>query len=342
MNTTTKICSQCVLPESFPGIRFNAQGVCNFCLSQKGKEYQQERKTEYSRKFDALLAKYQGRSGYDVLMCYSGGKDSTYTLSIFKEKYHLNVLALSFDNGFFPQQTLKNIQNVVEKLGVDHILLKPRFDVLAKVFRYCSSHDVYSPKALERSSAICTSCMGFIKYSALRLAVEKDIPFIGYGWSPGQAPITSSILMNTPLMIKAMQKMLFDPLYQIVGDPIKPYFLEEKHFNGSYNFPYNVNPMAFLEYDIDAIYENISRFGWKKPEAVDANSTNCMLNSFANLVHKQRLAYHPYAFELANLVREGYLDRDTAMKRLNEPEDPTTIAWVKDKLEAASDPFYLP
>ena len=134
----------------------------------------------------------------------------------------MNVLALSFDNGFLPQQTMKNIQNVVDKLGLDHILLKPRFDVLAKVFRYCSSHDVYSPKALERSSAICTSCMGFIKYSALRFAVEKDIPFIGYGWSPGQAPITSSILMNAPAMIKMMQKMLFDPLIRLRETPSGP------------------------------------------------------------------------------------------------------------------------
>jgi hypothetical protein len=338
MNISSRICSKCVLPETFPGIRFNEDGVCNFCLSHKGMEYLQGKKSEYSNKFDSLVAKYRGKSAYDVLMCYSGGKDSTYTLSIFKEKYHLNILALSFDNGFLPPQTLKNIQNVVEKLGVDHILFKPRFDVLSKVFRYCANNDVYSPKALERSSAICTSCMGFIKYSALRFAVEKDIPFIGYGWSPGQAPITSSILMNTPAMIKTMQKLLFDPLHEMVGDAIKPYFLEDRHFNGSYNFPYNVNPMAFLEYDIDAIYQNISRFGWKKPEAVDANSTNCLLNSFANFVHKQRLAYHPYAFELANLVREGYMDRDTAIQRLTEEEDPLTVAQVKEKLETANAP----
>ena len=103
-----------------------------------------------------------------------------------------------------------------------------------------------------------------------------------------------------------------------------------------------MNPMAFLEYDIDAIYENISRFGWKKPEAVDANSTNCLLNSFANLVHKQHLSYHPYAFELANLVREGYMDRDTAIKRLYEEEDdPITIARVKEKLESACAPPHL-
>jgi tRNA(Ile)-lysidine synthase TilS/MesJ len=86
-------------------------------------------------------------------MCYSGGKDSTYTLAILKEKYHLNVLSVAFDNGFLPDRTMKNINNVVENLGVDHMMFKPRFDVLARIFSYCADHDVYPLKALERSSA---------------------------------------------------------------------------------------------------------------------------------------------------------------------------------------------
>jgi hypothetical protein len=172
-----------------------------------------------------------------------------------------------------------------------------------------------------------------LKYSALRLAIEKDIPFIVYGWSPGQAPIKSSILMNNPATIKAMQKALYDPLFKILGKDIKPYFLEEAHFSGQYNFPHNVNPLSFQDYDIDAIYRNIQRLGWKKPQGVDANSTNCLLNSYACYVHKQRMGYHPYAFELANLVREGYLDRKTAIKRLLEKEDPSTVAMVKKKLD---------
>jgi tRNA(Ile)-lysidine synthase TilS/MesJ len=152
------ICSRCVLSGNFPGIKFNDKGVCNYCADYS-KNSPTDNKLEYSRKFDSLLEKYKGKSSYDALMCFSGGKDSTYTLSLLKEKYQLNVLALSFDNGFFPEQTLNNIRNVVEKLDVDQLIFKPRFDVLKKIFQYCSLNDVYTPKALERSSAICTSCI---------------------------------------------------------------------------------------------------------------------------------------------------------------------------------------
>lgn len=337
--SSLRVCAKCVLPETFPGIRLNNEGVCDICLSYKGAEISQKRKAEYKEKFESLVKEYKGICIYDVLICYSGGKDSTQTLAVLKEEYGLNILAVSVDNGFISNRARQNIQAVVEKLGVDHIFLKPRFDVLARIFRHCVKNDIYPPKTLERASSICTSCMGIVKYSTLRFALEKDIPFVAYGWSPGQAPISSSVINNNPQMVKTMQKALYNPLYRIVGNDIIPYFLEDKHFENPYRFPYYIHPLAFLDYKEEAIYQNISRLGWRAPEDVDANSTNCLLNSFANIVHKKRYAFHPYAFELANLVREGYLDRITALERLNQPEDPDIVKLVMEKLEVEDDCF---
>jgi tRNA(Ile)-lysidine synthase TilS/MesJ len=334
-----KICNRCALPATFPGIRFNEEGVCNLCLEFKGVGGEPAKKAEYRKKFEALIEEYRGSGTYDALMCYSGGKDSTHTLAVLREKYGLSVLAVTMDNGFVSEQAFKNIRTVVEKLGVDHIFFKPRFDVLARIFRHCASHDIYSRKSLERASSICTSCMAIVKYSTLRIALEKNIPFIAYGWSPGQAPITSSIIKNNPRMVKMMQKSLYDPLYQIVGSEIIPYFLEDKHLGNSYRFPYYVHPLAFLGYNEEAVYKNIARFGWKSPDDTDANSTNCLLNSFANIVHKRRLGFHPYAFELSNMVRSGYLDRHTALARLDQPENPDIVTMVKGKLAVRGDSF---
>ena len=30
---TMKRCTRCILPETFPGIRFDEKGVCNYCTS---------------------------------------------------------------------------------------------------------------------------------------------------------------------------------------------------------------------------------------------------------------------------------------------------------------------
>ena len=107
----------------------------------------------------------------------------------------------------------------------------------------------------------------------------------------------------------------------------------------SYRFPYYIHPLSFLDYNEEAIYQNISLLGWRQPEDVDANSTNCLLNSFANAIHKQTLGFHPYAYEMANLVREGYIDRDKALNKLNQQENPDIVESVKNKLEGIVDYF---
>jgi len=327
-----KRCVRCILPETFPGIRFDENGICNFCLEFKGLEHLEDKKAEYNRKFEILVQDYKDKSSYDVLICYSGGKDSTYTLAALKKKYNLNILAITFDNSFLSEQAINNIRVIVENLGIDHVLFKPRFDVIKKIFTECAENNIYPQKTIERASTICTSCMGIVKFSALRMALEKNIPFIAFGWSPGQAPITSSIMKNNPQMIKMMQKTIFEPLYNIVGDKIKPYFLEESHFNGSYHFPYNISPLAFLEYNEEKIYQEIYQLGWKAPQDTDANSTNCLINSFGIRIHKNQFNFHPYVFELAKLVREGYLNRDTALEKIFKIEDPETVALVQNKL----------
>jgi len=327
-----KLCTRCVLPETFPGIQFDAEGVCNFCRESLPDQCRLDQKAEYRERFERLIQEHRGRSAYDALLCYSGGKDSTYTLIALKKLYGLNVLALTMDNGFMSPQALKNIRSATDNLEVDHLLFAPRLDILGPIFRECAQRNIYPPKTLERASAICTSCMSIVKFSALRLAIEKRIPFVAYGWSPGQAPITSSILKNNPRMVRMMQKSTFDPMYRIAGEAIRPYFLSEEHFNAGDYFPCNIHPLAFLDYDEKKIFENIKEIGWSPPEDTDANSTNCLLNSFAIAVHRKQFGFHPYAFEMANLVRKGHLERAEAIAKLSEEDNVDLISLIRSRL----------
>ncbi len=332
LSNTLHVCKRCVLPESFPGIRFDSQGVCNICAETKKTGVHEGDKARYREKFAEILKEKTGKSCYDVIICFSGGKDSTFTLRVLKDNFGLNVLALTFDNGFIAEQARKNITSVVEKLGVDHLYFKPRFDMLSAIFRQCAQDEVFSKKTIERASTICTACMAIIKFSTLRLAIEKRIPLIAFGWSPGQAPITSSIMKNNPSMIKVMQDAVYEPLKKIAGDFLKPYFLEQEHFTLPDLFPYNIHPLAFLDYNEDEIYKSIALLGWEPPKDVDPNSTNCLLNTFANMIHKKHYNYNPYAFELAGLVRDGYMDRKIALERLQKEEDLTVLRMVEDRL----------
>lgn len=328
-----KRCEKCVLPETFPGIDFDEVGICNFCRSFKGRNILENSITKYHLRFNELLETSSKIGSYDCLMAFSGGKDSTYTLVLLKEQYNLSILALTMDNGFISPHTQDNIYRVIEKLGVDHIMYKPSFDLLKSIFQKAVNSVMYSKKTLTRASTICTSCMGIVKFLTLRLAIESDIPFIIYGWSPGQIPIEASIFKNNPTMIRSMQKVLLEPMREAAGPDIENYFLREQHFSHKEKFPYNISPLAFLNYDEKKVIDTITKYGWRRPNDTDPNSTNCLLNAFAIKVHKDRFQFNPYVFELSKLVREGYMDRSEAIQRLETEEDQEIIQRVLSRLE---------
>ena len=344
-------CSRCILPETFPRITFNADGVCNYCTSYKGYDQQEALKTHYRQKFETLLKQMTAPSTlppapsslsptpsssspapYQVLMAYSGGKDSTYTLYLLREKYNLTVLALSLDNGFLSPVALQNMKSVCDNLSVDHMLFTPRRELLKKIFSSSVDRNLFGKATIERASTICSACMGIVKFITLKLAVEKNIPFIGYGWSPGQAPVQSSVMKLNAKFMRSSQKLFYEPLHNIAGDDIKPYFLDESDFKKLDKGVYNIHPLAFLEYNETKIFQKIKELGWTQPDDTDSNSSNCLLNSFANQVHIKKYGFHPYAFEIAGLVRAGILTRDEGIKKIEAPQDEKTIKCVKNIL----------
>jgi tRNA(Ile)-lysidine synthase TilS/MesJ len=327
-------CVRCVLPDTFPGVTLDKNGLCNHCRQYEGRRARLEgQRREMAARFDALAEEVRGRGAYDCLMAWSGGKDSTYTLLALRQRYGLNVLAFTFDNGFISPAALRNIAQLSGELGVDHVMVRPRFDLLRSVFGAAATRaDFYPETALTRASGICTACMSLAKGIALRMALEKDIPMIAYGWSPGQSPLTSALYRRTPAMARAMTAALAEPLAAVGGESARAYFPTEAQLADGVALPIDVSPLAFWDYDEEHILAEIRALGWQRPADTDPNSTNCLLNALANSVHRTLKGYNPYVLELANLVREGYLDREEALARLDEPEPEAAVAEVRRQL----------
>ncbi len=337
-----KICTRCILPETFPGIRFDSEGVCNHCLKSDGRKTPlDEDKKNYEERFHDLLKTIGSGSqtengnaprAYDVLMAYSGGKDSTYTMSLLRRKYNLRVLALSFDNGFLSPAAVNNIKNATDSLGVDHLLFKPPWGVLKKIFTTASARELYSKKTLERASTICTSCIGLVKSLCLKTAIEQEIPLVAFGWSPGQAPMESSIMKNNPSLIRMAQQAILQPLRTVVGDEVDGYFLREKHYALPERFPYNVHPMAWEFYNEEMILQDIRQYGWTAPQDTDSNSSNCLLNAYANDIHIKKYRFHPYVWEIANMVRDNVMNRQEGYEKIYGEQREDLIRIAREKL----------
>jgi len=332
-----RTCQRCVLPASFPGADLDADGVCAYCRRDRATEASRERQREGLRaRFRALCSEHRGRGPYDCLLAWSGGKDSTYTLSLLRRRYGLRVLAYTFDNGFVAPQAMENMRRISEALGVDHVIVRPRFDLLRVLFfRAAERPEAFSLKALTRASGVCNACMGMAKGVGLQLALRHAVPIIAYGWSPGQAPVSSALFRRSAGMYRPMVDALMEPLQRLADDDVSPYFPAVDDWERVEVPPLDVAPLLFCRYDEAEIADEIGALGWRRPPDTDPNSSNCLLNAYGNAMHRARFGFHPYALELANLVRLGVMARHEALARLEEPEDPAVVAMVRLRLGVA-------
>jgi len=112
-------CTRCILPETFPFITFDAKGVCNYChghvpLAPKG-----------ASAFAALAETHRATvpGGYDCLVPFSGGRDSSYVLHHLVKEMGLRPLAFSYDWGMLTDLGRRNQSRMCGALGVEHILV---------------------------------------------------------------------------------------------------------------------------------------------------------------------------------------------------------------------------
>lgn len=329
-----KVCKNCTLNDNIFSVRINDEGLCNYC-EQQLKDTSISVSNDYEekeRQLNEAFDKYKDLP-YQVLLAYSGGKDSTYTLYMLRKKYNVSVLAVTFDNGFLTEKCRQNIHKVTANLGVDNITIKPTFSSLAKAFNLAGTQEIFPKKSLERASSICTACIGLVKSAIYKEAILRKIPFICFGWTPGQINIKAPVVKLDFRMMLANQRQIKQPITSKLGNEFDKYFLNDKWLEEQKeNIPSLAYPLVHSNYSEDKIIETINTIGWEKPSDTDMNSTNCLLNSFANSEHLRVYGYNPYTLEIASLVRDGFMSREEGLKKLSEPGEATVISYVKDEL----------
>ncbi len=123
MNKSYRQCSVTVMDNiADPDITFDEQGVCNYYYEFTEKlKIRVPEKEVASKQLDKIVdtIKRDGKGKqYDCVIGLSGGVDSTYTAYLVK-KLGLRPIAVHMDNGWNSELAVKNIENIVEKLGID-------------------------------------------------------------------------------------------------------------------------------------------------------------------------------------------------------------------------------
>lgn len=118
-----KICCHCIMDTSDPHIRFDDQGVCEYCANFRTVIAPNwDTGAEGAKKLQAMAqdikASAQGKD-FDCIIGLSGGLDSSYAAYIAKEKMGLRPLLFHVDAGWNTDQAVGNIEKLVDGLGLD-------------------------------------------------------------------------------------------------------------------------------------------------------------------------------------------------------------------------------
>jgi N-acetyl sugar amidotransferase len=119
----SKMCVRCIMNESDKNIIFNDLGLCDYCINFDQiikPNWNTGEKGEYAlKKMSETIRRAGQGNDFDCIIGLSGGLDSSYAAYIAKEKLGLRPLLFHVDAGWNTDQSVSNIEKLVDGLGLD-------------------------------------------------------------------------------------------------------------------------------------------------------------------------------------------------------------------------------
>ncbi|MFC1652794.1 hypothetical protein ACFL3F_03640, partial [Planctomycetota bacterium] len=171
----TQRCTKCILPNTYPGIKFNREGICNYCL-----EYCLGHADLGKEALANLLQSKVRNSKYDCVVPLSGGKDSTFILYYIVKELGLKAIAVNYDSGFQVKFARDNVKNACDILNVPLIAVTVPGTSQSKLLKQWI---LLSEKVGWPCGACGGNCEAILRTTAINTARAKGIPFIIWGSS---------------------------------------------------------------------------------------------------------------------------------------------------------------
>lgn len=316
MKNNKKICSRCILDSTVPNIKFDEDGICNFCKLHDKLERKYPLGAEGQQKIKQFVEEIKSKGKnkkYDCVIGISGGTDSTYCLYLAK-KWGLRPLAVHLDNGWNSETAVNNIKNATEKLGVDLKTIKvdkDEFRDLQIAFLKASVSDAEIPTDIG------------VYATLYKVAAEEGIPFIINGHSfrtEGTAPIDWTY-MDGKYIENVYDKFGKGKLKNFTNLKI-PNLLYYLFIKGIKEF----RPLEYIEYNKVKAGKILEKeLGW---QYYGGHHYESIYTRFiASYVLPKKFNIDKRKVSLSARVRSKQLTRDEALKKLEE--DP----YPEDKIE---------
>ena len=220
--------------------------------------------------------------------------------------WNLNVLAFTTDVNL-PELAWDNIRRSVAKLQVDHLVYRPPLEFYRRLFRFLLTNQ-------EERGAVYTVSYVYaplFEGDAMAVAVEKRIPLVLAGYSPGQPDpqrmfyeFDEALLWSTDWTPPGLAQAGSFSQAEL-GRFWNPRTRAECDFRPRYLAPFHV-----IDYEQDDVIEKVFNLGLVKARKnASPVFSNYPINWLLMYSDLKNFGYNPYAPEFSTLIREGRASR---------------------------------
>lgn len=312
--TQYRICTKTVMDTSDPSITFDADGISNhywdFHKNVKPNWHTGSKGSSMLEQMVDQIKKSSRGNDFDCIMGLSGGADSSYMLHKMVRDFGLKPLVFHVDGGWNSEIAVNNINNVVEKLGLDlytevinweemknfqlamfksgvpHLDIPQDMAFIGVLYRFAEKYGI---KHIMNGGNISTECVLMpleILYWGTDMAQIKDI-LSRYGTQA----------MNT----YPFSSVLYHKLYLRYLKGVKVY-----------------KPLNYMTYlKRDAMLELEREYGWKPYPQKHFESR--FTRFFESYWLPTRFGYDMRRNQFSSLILTGQMCRDEALAELQKP-----------------------
>jgi N-acetyl sugar amidotransferase len=294
-----------------PDIRFDDQGICNYYYEYKKAVAEKclsgDAAKDHLEKIKEMIKGSGKGKDYDCIVGLSGGVDSTYVAWQAKQ-LSLRPLAVHFDNGWNSELAVKNIENIVTKLG---------FDLYTYVINWEEFKDLqlsYLKASVVDIEAITDHAIMAALY---RLAGERNIQYI----LSGANVVTENTLpkawvhpKSDHINIKSIHKSYGIKklkTFPFMDARVKRYFMSVKKIE-------SVPILNYVEYNKKQVKELITKeLGWR--DYGGKHYESIWTRFYQGYILPEKFGIDKRKAHLSDLIFGGQITKAEALDALSKP-----------------------